>query len=145
MSCSKPSLPIFDSNNCKIYAASCHCGTVQYDVVLSPPLLQWRVVSCNCSICSRNDYLLVYPERTQVHINSGEEVLKDYSFGVKRILHKFCSKCGSSVFFDPRMQDFGDAPPDLLGVNVSFGPFLIMLGSCWLIRHCNIGSYVPWC
>jgi hypothetical protein len=115
-----PSLPTFDPDNCQTYAGSCHCGTVQYDVVLSPPLLQWKVVSCNCSICNRKGYLLVYPERSHLHMKSGEEALKDYSFGVKRLLHKFCGRCGSSVFFDPRMEEFGEAPPDLLGVNVSF-------------------------
>lgn len=83
-------------------------------------------MSCNCSICSRNGYLLVYPERSRVHIKSGEEALKDYSFGVRRNLHKFCGKCGSSVFFDPRMKEFGEAPPDLLGINVSFKCDLIV-------------------
>jgi hypothetical protein len=33
-------------------------------------------------------------------------------------LHKFCGSCGSSVFFDPRMNDLGEAPPDLLSINV---------------------------
>ncbi|KAF2131147.1 hypothetical protein P153DRAFT_384360 [Dothidotthia symphoricarpi CBS 119687] len=51
-------------------------------------------------------------------MKSGEEALESYSFGVKRNLHKFYGQCGSSVFFDPRMEEFGDAPPDLLGVNV---------------------------
>ena len=115
----KPSLPTFDPKNCQNYAAQCHCGTVQYEVLLSPPLPRWKVVSCNCSICSRNGYLLVYSERSQLHIKSGEDALKNYSFGVKRNLHKFCGECGSSVFFDPRMKEFGEAPPDLIGVNVS--------------------------
>jgi hypothetical protein len=114
----KPSLPTFDPNNCQTYAGICHCGSVKYDVILSPPLPQWKVVSCNCSICSRNGYFLVYPERSQLRIKSGEDALKHYSFGKKRILHKFCGSCGSSVFFDPRMNDFGEAPPDLLSINV---------------------------
>ncbi|KAH7075873.1 Mss4-like protein [Paraphoma chrysanthemicola] len=116
----KPSLPTFDPNNCQTYSASCHCGTVRYEVLLSPPIQQWKVVSCNCSICTRNGYLLVYPERSQLHMKSGEDALRDYSFGPKRNLHKFCRHCGSSVFFDPRMKEFGESPPapDLLGVNI---------------------------
>ena len=51
-------------------------------------------------------------------MKSGEDALKNYSFGPKRNLHKFCGKCGSSVFFDPRMEEYGEAPPDLMGVNV---------------------------
>ena len=116
-----PHLPQFDENNCQTYTASCHCGAVQYDVVLSPPLPEWKVISCNCSICSRSGYLLVYPERKYLHVKSGEEALKDYSFGPKKLLHKFCGSCGSSVFFDPRMKEFGELPPapDLMGINVS--------------------------
>jgi hypothetical protein len=62
--------------------------------------------------------LLVYPERSQLQVKSGKEVLRDYSFGGKRNLHRFCGSCGSAVWFDPRMGEFGDAPPDLLGINV---------------------------
>ncbi|EUC42644.1 hypothetical protein COCMIDRAFT_39327 [Bipolaris oryzae ATCC 44560] len=103
----KPSLPKFDPDNCQTYAASCHCGIVQYSVLLSPPLPQCKVVSCNCSICTRNGYLLV-----------GEDMLRDYSFGLKRNLHKFCANCGSAVWFDPRMWRFEKTGPDLLGMNV---------------------------
>lgn len=51
---------------------------------------------------------------------SGGDALRDYTFHKKKILHKFCGKCGSSVFFDPRMKEFGEGEGhDLLGVNVS--------------------------
>lgn len=113
-----PHLPTFDSSDAQTYNALCHCGTVQYTVTLSPPLANQKVVECNCSICSRNGYLLVYPLREQVVMKSGEEALKSYSFGIKRNHHKFCGRCGSAVFFDPRMPEFGESP-DLLGVNVS--------------------------
>ena len=53
-------------------------------------------------------------------MESGEDVLKTYTFGKKRNLHHFCGRCGSSVFFDPRMKEFGEGGGlDLLGVNVS--------------------------
>ncbi|OAL49921.1 hypothetical protein IQ07DRAFT_587606 [Pyrenochaeta sp. DS3sAY3a] len=115
-----PALPPFDASNSKTYHASCHCAGVQYTVLLSPPLADWKVVSCNCSICSRNAYLLVYPSRPQLQITRGEELLRDYSFASKRNLHKFCARCGSAVFFDPRMREFGGEEEglDLLGVNV---------------------------
>ncbi|KAF2629616.1 hypothetical protein BU25DRAFT_408882 [Macroventuria anomochaeta] len=115
-----PPLPAFDPTNTHTYPASCHCGTVSYTVSLSPPLPEWKVVSCNCSICQRNGYYLVYPSREQLHISSGEETLKSYSFGPNRNLHMFCGRCGSSVFFDPRMKEFGEGRGlDLLGINVS--------------------------
>lgn len=140
----KPPLPAFDPQNCQTYAASCHCGSVQYSVLLSPPLAQWKVVWCNCSICTRNGYLLVYPERSQLQVKSGEDILRDYSFGVKRVLHRFCSRCGSAVWLDPRMGEFGDAPPDLLGMNVGgICPVgIVNVGDSGLT---GAGSYVPWC
>lgn len=114
------SIPAFDPANAQTYTASCHCGTVSYSVSLSPPLPDWKVVSCNCTICQRNGYYLVYPSREQVRITSGENALRIYTFGPNRNLHKFCGHCGSSVFFDPRMKDFGESSGlDLLGVNVS--------------------------
>lgn len=113
-----PQLPKFDPTNSQTYEATCHCGTVEYSVTLSPPLAKQKVVSCNCSICARHGYLLVYPLREHFSLKSGEDALKSYSFGPKRNLHKFCARCGSSVFLDPRMKEFGQEP-DILGVNVS--------------------------
>lgn len=113
-----PYLPKLNPSDARTYEALCHCGTVRYTVTLSPPLDRQRVVSCNCTICSRNGYLLVYPQRQQLNLKSGVEALRNYSFGIKRSLHKFCSICGSSVFFDLRMAEHGEEP-DLLGVNVS--------------------------
>lgn len=40
---------------------NCHCGAVRFTVTLTPPLLEQNVSSCDCSICTRNGYLLVYP------------------------------------------------------------------------------------
>lgn len=118
-------LATFDPTNIQVHPASCHCGAVAYTVTLSPPLPEWKVVSCNCSICQRNGYYLVYPSREQLRINGGEELLKSYSFGPKKNLHMFCAKCGSSVFFDPRMREFDEGGGlDLLGVNVSLDAML---------------------
>lgn len=125
-----PPLPTFDPTNISTYSASCHCGVVSYTVTLSPPLAERQVVCCNCSICQRNGYSLVYPSREHVQLNSGEGALKDYAFGPKKILHKFCSHCGSSVFFDPRMKEFGEGGGlDLIGVNVSHKVLLLNLWS----------------
>ncbi|KAF2465930.1 uncharacterized protein BDR25DRAFT_81122 [Lindgomyces ingoldianus] len=110
-------LPKFDPADAQTYDATCHCGTVKYSVTLTPPLPKWKVCSCNCSICARNGYLLVYPLREQLKVTSGEDALKSYSFGRKMNQHKFCTNCGSSVFFDPRMKEQG-YNLDLLGINV---------------------------
>ena len=41
------------------YEAGCHCGYVKFSLALSPPLPEYKVVRCNCSICSKKGYLLV--------------------------------------------------------------------------------------
>lgn len=107
----------FDTSNARTYDALCHCGTVQYAVTLSPPLEQQKIIECNCSICSRNGYLLVYPQRKHVQITSGQDTLKTYTFGPKRNLHQFCGRCGSAVFFDPQLPKHGQ-DIDIMGINV---------------------------
>ncbi|KAH6637894.1 Mss4-like protein [Boeremia exigua] len=112
------SLPPFNASHTSTHPASCHCGAVQYTVTLSPPLTQQKVGSCNCTICTKNGYLLLYPRRQDVAIHHGEQALKSHSFGPKQLLHQFCGECGSSVWFDPRLKGLGEEMPDLLGVNV---------------------------
>lgn len=112
-------LPSYKPGHTSKHAASCHCGAVQYTVTLSPPLPLQKIGSCNCTICTKNGYLLVYPRRQDVVIHQGEEQLKAHSFGKKQLLHRFCGECGSSVWHDPRMKEVAEEMPDLLGVNVS--------------------------
>ncbi|MCJ1427574.1 hypothetical protein MMC29_005477 [Sticta canariensis] len=51
------------------HRANCHCGTVRYHVFL-PALAgvanPHPVMSCNCSLCTRNGYLNVYPQRHEM-------------------------------------------------------------------------------
>ena len=41
------------------YEAGCHCGYIKFSVTLSPPLPDYKVLSCNCSMCRKSGYLLV--------------------------------------------------------------------------------------
>lgn len=43
----------------EVYEAGCHCGKISFSMKLSPPLDEYKVLSCNCSICRRAGYLLV--------------------------------------------------------------------------------------
>ncbi|KAL2036509.1 hypothetical protein N7G274_010739 [Stereocaulon virgatum] len=92
------------------YEANCHCGAVKYKVKL-PNLETHLVTSCNCSICTKNGYLNVYPSSKEVIWHSGYDTLNDYRFGRKRFDHKFCPSCGSSILIDFHH-------PDELAVNV---------------------------
>jgi hypothetical protein len=93
--------------------ANCHCGRVTF---VAPPLTVHEVNSCNCSICTRNGFLGVYPERKDVIFHTGYDHLSTYRFGKKRVSHKFCPSCGSSI-----LVDFNGAGPFglELGINVS--------------------------
>lgn len=81
------------------YPANCHCGAVAYTVQL-PSLETYEVNKCNCSICTKNGYLLVYPSRTSVVFHRGFDHLRSYFFGKKQKPHKFCPTCGSSILID---------------------------------------------
>jgi hypothetical protein len=85
----------------KVYKAQCHCGDVKFTVAL-PPLETGatKVNQCNCSICTKKGYLLVYPTRKDVIFTAGEENLSEYFFGNKNKPHRFCPNCGTSSLID---------------------------------------------
>jgi hypothetical protein len=51
--------------------ANCHCGTIQYRVLI-PPLTgvsdPHKVTNCNCHLCTRNGYLVVFPTREEIRV-----------------------------------------------------------------------------
>ncbi|KAL9136727.1 MAG: hypothetical protein Q9175_002063 [Cornicularia normoerica] len=79
----------------KCYQGSCHCGNVSYDLQ-SKALEDIEVWSCNCSICSRNADLWVYPFNKDVELRGGNH-LTIYRFGRKAAGHAFCSTCGVPI------------------------------------------------
>lgn len=86
------------------YDAKCHCGAVTYTVKI-PSLEHHEVTLCNCSICTTNSYLLVYPDRKNIVFHSGEDQLKSYGFGRQMVDHKFCTTCGSSLLIQFKGSD----------------------------------------
>jgi len=64
----------------KTYHGSCHCGRVKFEVTASID----KVVSCNCSICSKKGVLhhRVDPERFE--LLEGEAHLSLYQFDSRR-------------------------------------------------------------
>ncbi len=72
----------------------CHCGSVRWEVDAAVS----EVISCNCSICTMRGSLLAFAPVSDFRLLSGEESLKDYQFGKKRIHHLFCSTCGTESF-----------------------------------------------
>ncbi|KAF2266079.1 glutathione-dependent formaldehyde-activating enzyme family protein, partial [Lojkania enalia] len=84
------------------YTGSCHCSRFRYTVTHSPPLSdpECTVTECNCSICAKNGYLLIYVDNSNIHFENGAfEELTKYTFGPNhKIAHYFCPSCGSSCF-----------------------------------------------
>ncbi|KAH8733021.1 Mss4-like protein [Phaeosphaeriaceae sp. PMI808] len=83
----------------KTYSASCHCGAFKYTVKTSPPLSspEARLSQCNCTICTRNGYLNIYPATTDITFLKGSfEDFRSYKFGSHKIEHYFCGTCGAS-------------------------------------------------
>lgn len=106
----------------KTYKAQCHCGAVKFTVAI--PSLEngdTKVNRCNCSICTKKGYWLVYPLREDVVFTQGEKKMKDYLFAGKDKPHRFCGECGVSILID-----FGRVKNEemnkLLAVSVSVVP-----------------------
>lgn len=79
------------------YHASCHCQKIRLKISL-PPLESLTINTCNCSICTKNGYLVAYPlEEDVVFVSGSEGQMEEYRFGEKRKPHRFCPRCGTSV------------------------------------------------
>ncbi|KAH8750810.1 Mss4-like protein [Diaporthe sp. PMI_573] len=110
------------------HKANCHCGAVRFTFFISPPLDNYPVVECNCSICQRNGYLLVYPVKENLKLGEGSgEAMGSYCFGNNNVKHNFCKQCGSSLFFEvlspphdaaAEAERRGEKLPVIMGVNL---------------------------
>ncbi|ETS87114.1 hypothetical protein PFICI_00942 [Pestalotiopsis fici W106-1] len=99
----------------------CRCGTVrfhiQHEVLTKQPGFHIPVKMCNCSICGRNGYLMIFPERDEIEWISGKDTLSEYRFATEKNAHKFCGRCGSSVLMDPE-GTWKSWAGDVVGLNV---------------------------
>jgi hypothetical protein len=87
------------SSESKVYTGSCHCGKNSFSVNVSPPLDSEKsaVISCNCSICTRNGYLLVFSNLSDLTWEKGGfDDMKVYKFGRQTLSHYFCPECGGT-------------------------------------------------
>ena len=88
----------------------CHCGAVEYEVMVSRRLL---VHKCNCSICSKSGYIHLIVPAKDFRLLRGEAQLSEYCFNTGIAKHLFCSQCGIKSFYVPRSH------PDDFSVNVN--------------------------
>jgi hypothetical protein len=76
------------------YTGGCHCGKVRFEVDMSIE----KLMSCNCSICSKRGHLLTFTGEKNFKLLSGQDSLNDYQHGKKRIHFLFCKSCGIAAF-----------------------------------------------
>lgn len=76
----------------RTYSGGCHCGDVRFEVTTSID----KVMTCNCSICSKKGLLLTFVPAERFALRAGE--LTEYRFNKNAIRHLFCPRCGTQPF-----------------------------------------------
>ncbi|WP_191601139.1 GFA family protein [Marinomonas algicola] len=76
----------------KKHRATCHCGSVEFELNLPNGLIDLR--RCNCSLCRRKGIISASIPLSSINIIKGEETLTLYQFNTKTAKHYFCSRCG---------------------------------------------------
>ncbi|KAJ7510697.1 glutathione-dependent formaldehyde-activating enzyme [Mycena galericulata] len=76
-----------------VYTGNCHCGAVRYTLLSPEPLTS--AMECNCSICSRDAAVWVYPDTPTV---KGLDSVAEYTFGRRDTYHGFCGVCGVAIY-----------------------------------------------
>ena len=75
-----------------IHNASCHCGSVQFELSLPNGLDDPR--RCDCSMCRRRGTIVASVTLDGIKIIKGEDKLSLYQFNTMTAKHYFCSVCG---------------------------------------------------
>ena len=90
------------------YRGRCHCGAVRFEIVTDFP----ELTTCDCSICSRKNALMVKVHESKFELLAGADALTEYRFHTRTARHFFCSSCGIYPFHRKRVT------PDFVGINV---------------------------
>ena len=87
-----------------VHEGGCHCGAVRFEAATD----LGRVIACNCSICSKQGLWLTFVPGVDFKLVAGEDALRDYQFGKKRIHHMVCTTCGVEPFGHSTGKDGGE-------------------------------------
>jgi hypothetical protein len=87
---------------------SCHCGAVRFRIQSDFP----ELTTCDCSICSRRNALMVKVHESRFELLAGGRSLTEYRFHTRTATHYFCKVCGIYPFHRKRVT------PDHYGINV---------------------------
>ncbi len=92
------------------YTGGCQCGKVRYEVQAEIA----KVISCNCSRCSKLGSLLAAASASDFKLLTGEGEMTDFQFNKHVIHHPFCATCGIESYA------YGKGPggQDMVMINV---------------------------
>lgn len=92
------------------YTGGCQCGKVRYEVQAEIG----KVISCNCSRCSKLGSLWAAAARSDFKQLSGADAVTDFQFNKQVIHHPFCASCGVQSF----AHGLGPGGRDMVMLNV---------------------------
>jgi hypothetical protein len=95
----------------KKHLASCHCGSVQFEVQLTDEFNTIR--RCSCSYCRMRGAVAASAQLDGIQFLKGKDTLTLYQFNTKTAKHYFCSVCGIYTHHQRRSN------PNQFGINVS--------------------------
>ena len=90
---------------------ACHCGAVQFDVMLPKGFASAR--RCNCSLCRMRGAVALTSTLADFRLTTGEDKLATYRFNTRTAEHHFCTVCGIYTHHKRRSN------PDELGINAA--------------------------
>lgn len=95
--------------------ASCHCGTVEFEVVLKVPLddPNMKLARCNCSLCRRRQVVMAAVPLADLRVTKGADKLTLYQWNTEIAKHYFCSVCGIYTHHQRRSD------PTVFGFNMA--------------------------
>ena len=91
-----------------IYKLSCHCGSVQLEIMTDLSVIK----QCNCSICKRKSAKMNLLSKNDIKSIKGESYLSTYEFGTYKAKHYFCKICGIYT------HHIRKSDPNGIGVNI---------------------------
>ena len=104
----------------KTVHGKCHCGTVQFTVMLTDGISTAR--RCDCSLCARRGAVAVTADKDGITYTAGHDNLTLYQFNTKVAKHYFCKTCGIYTHHNRRSN------PHEIGINLAcltgYTPFL---------------------
>ena len=89
-------------------SGQCHCGAVQFEAKLDLA----DAMTCNCSLCSKKNAVMVRIPGEDFKLLAGEDQLGLYQWNTKVAKHHFCKTCGIYTHHQRRSN------PNEYGVNL---------------------------